>query len=76
MKNFVALFALALITGCATVSSSGPRTVVVTVGGLRAAMPVAKAQQLAEAECGKYDKAHARLAGTLSEVQYVYDCVD
>ena len=65
------VFSTALAGCAAQVVSSSPRTVVVKAGSL----DIAKAQPLADQECGKHSR-HARLAGHQEEtMQWIFDCV-
>lgn len=74
MKVVAIAFACCALTGCAAkVVSSSPRTVVIAAPDAA----VAEAQTLADAECRKYDRPHARLLRSPSPTsnQFVYDCV-
>lgn len=74
MRRMIALALVAAgVAGCATeVISSSPRTVVVR--GPDGA--IAKAQELAEAECAKHGR-HSRLIARPSptSAEFVFDCV-
>lgn len=73
MRFLLVLVAALVLSGCAAeVISSSPRTVIVRAGSARAG----DAQNAAEAECKKYDRSHARLAGKSGEAQWVFDCVN
>ena len=68
------LIALLAVQGCAThIVSSNERSVIVESQWINAA----KAQELADAECGKYSRiAQMTIKGEPWETNYVFYCVD
>lgn len=64
------LLAMSLLTGCAaTVKASSPRSAVIHAGG------IAKAQALADSECGKHQRI-AQFVQERPEFVFTFNCVE
>lgn len=70
MNLIVTLAATLVLVGCgASIQNSNPRSVTIHAVGPKSAQP------LADAECAKHGR-YARLAGSPSDFNYLFHCVE